>query len=249
MARQSFLAFLFPLLLSVSSQAVWHGDEASWYPSTVGIKTGGTQCTAVVISSNWLLTAGHCVEGQLREKRISIKQGSGSAKTYQVAHIYPHPGYRDGFFENPSTSRVRYDLALIQLATSIDAPAAKLLGNRADVAKQLKAGTATVVGYGKSGYRGQKKRVAVLPAILTSATYIETSTNSRGQSICEGDSGGGLYVLVGGELYVIGINSVQGRIAGTKGKGSLCGSPNAIGAIASVFAEADWIRQTSGVQF
>lgn len=236
------------LIFTSSTFAVWKGDETSAYPSTVGISVAGTSCTAVVLAPHWILTAGHCVEGGTRSKRMGLRQGNGSSKSVSVVRIFPHPNYRAGFFENPSTNEVPYDLALIQLENAISIPAAKFLASKTEVQLALRSKIAFAVGYGKSGKFGNKKRVAALPTNLTNKDYFEAKSNAQGQGICVGDSGGGLYVSTPKGVRVIGINSVKGKIKGTNDKNE-CGGTNTIGAIASIYAQADWIRQVSGVQF
>lgn len=248
MGLKSIVFSLF-FLSAVSASAIWKGDVTSAYPSTVRIRVSDMKCSAIVLSANWLLTAGHCVEGSTKEKTMRIGIADGGMKSYKVHRIYPHPAYRDGFTENPNPAQSRYDLALIHLARSVDAPAASFISTESELKKALFQGKAFAVGYGRSNSGGDKKRVAVLPATLTVADYIETSTNSFGQGTCEGDSGSGLYVNTAQGPKVVGINSILGRLSGSKQKGELCGGIDSIGVIATIYAEADWIQNTSGVRF
>lgn len=244
------LVFSISLMATVSASAVWKGDVTSAYPSTVRIRVASSDCTAVVIAEGWLLTAGHCVEGGTKSRTMKIGLGeSGSLKSFKVSRIYPHPGYRDGFFENPNLARARYDLALIHLANPVNAPSAGILATESGVKKALQQKMAFAVGYGRSGLKTTMKRMASLPATLTVADYIETNSNNLGQGICTGDSGGGLYVMTAQGPKVIGINSVIGRLKGASDKGEICGGANTIGVVASIYAEADWIQNTIGLRF
>lgn len=250
MGFKSFV-FVTSLLAGFSASAVWKGAETSAYPSTVQIRVASTNCSAVVLGQNWILTAGHCVEGGTKSKVIKIGFGNSGLKSFKVHRIYPHPGYKDGFFDNPNPAFSRYDLALIHLANAVEAPAVAVLATKSEVKKALLAaqGKALAVAYGKSSFSGTKKRIAVLPASLSSADYIETNSNNLGQGTCEGDSGSGLYVDTPQGPKVVGINSVLGRLKGSKEKGQLCGGQDSIGIIATLYAEADWIQNTSGIRF
>lgn len=75
-------------------------------------------CSAVILDSNWVLTAGHCVDQGVTESSILVKAGVrfsvGNVQVMEVAEIVRHPGFSTFDF-----ARVGNDLALLRLKTPL----------------------------------------------------------------------------------------------------------------------------------
>lgn len=134
------------------------------------------ECGATMISSEWALTAGHCVEGVFIEENGRAAQyfpdGSGRRMErfgplalavgradltdipretlFAVADVIIHPDYRHGFPE------MGHDLALLRIDGQWDGPVADLDGLLADPVDLAGEYVDTLVaGYGKLGETAQ----------------------------------------------------------------------------------------------
>jgi secreted trypsin-like serine protease len=87
---------------------------ATWGWAVLIYRTDGTFCGGSIISSSWIITAAHCVNGH-RPSQITIYAGSTFPK-YGTQIIVPsqiivHPYYIPATYEN--------DIALLRLATPL----------------------------------------------------------------------------------------------------------------------------------
>jgi Trypsin len=81
----------------------------SW---AVSISIGNSLCGGSILSSSWVITAAHCVNGQSASK-ITVYAGSNtrfSGQSRAVSKIIVHSNYNSGTHVN--------DIALLQLTTS-----------------------------------------------------------------------------------------------------------------------------------
>ena len=88
--------------------------SASW-GWAVSLYIGGSLCGGSIISSSWILTAAHCVQGRIASD-ITVYAGSNSklsgTQTRYVSQINRHPSYQSSTYIN--------DIALLQLSTPLD---------------------------------------------------------------------------------------------------------------------------------
>lgn len=214
-------------------------DLAMRYPS-VGKVTGSPfNGSGILISDRWVLTAGHVAIG----KTGGTFTIGGTAHTIQST--VTHPGYR---FPNNFS-----DLALLQLATPVSlVTPAVMLGLASS--QELLGLEAAWVGFGLGGngltgaqspldHRAFTNVIDVFgPAYgLTGTAFIadfdrpDGSTNANGSSptatrlegnVTSGDSGGGVFITVGGIQYLVGVTSFTGGFSpGTNSRyGSISGA-------------------------
>lgn len=180
---------------------------------------GGTQ-----IAPNKILTAAHCVvdeDGEVLSTDVltvvaSVSDLSEPVTPYAVNAITVHPDYR------PKT--VLYDAAVITLTTAIVFPQPVTLGGRHDERKS----EVLVAGWGSTDYYGgslSQRLMRGYVEVLPQARCHRLLANGWGRawaersdlrlcgrpnpsSICDGDSGGPLFVRKNGALVQIGIVSI-----------------------------------------
>lgn len=179
-----------------------NGQETSDYPATgMLLSQGQPFCTATVIAPRSVVTAAHCVENQ---DPSSFTFGLGpnymqiDAELKVVAAV-THPQW--------DSQQLANDIAVVTLAE--DAPVAPIALNKAMDDSWI-GRTVTLVGYGVSDGPSQtgagiKREVDVTIDQLEATTLHYTTT--KGQTACNGDSGGPAYADEGGQLVIAGITS------------------------------------------
>jgi hypothetical protein len=176
-------------------------------------------CTGTLISSEYILTAGHCVEG-VSSVDIYFGNNDSSFTTERTSsEIIQHPQYYS------STSEIRNDIALIRMSQAAPisiTPIPPLPNNLAISDSDEGSLPLTFVGFGEteSGQTGTKLyfvgtldqqcsgtnictisgRPYQLPA--GSISYLQTSGGP-----CSGDSGGPAFITRNAKEYVVGVTS------------------------------------------
>lgn len=257
------LAVLLPLGLAAEASTILdtvdpqlYRDEAALYPMVGTVTGSGLSGSGVLISDRWVLTAGHI---------SSFKTGgtytvNGTAYTIQSA--IAAPGYAF-----PTTTN---DVGLLYLSAPVTGVAIASM-YRFDSSSDLLGREATWVGHGQVGdgltgaMGGFEKRAftniidGVTPAFglpgpslfadfdnpggTTNALVSGSATPTRLEgNVTSGDSGGGVFVNVNGQSYLVGINSYSsGFSPGLNSKyGALSGA-------ADLFHFHDWIYQQTGI--
>nr|DAA64577.1 TPA_exp: chymotrypsin 2 [Locusta migratoria] len=207
--------FLFCLLgsaLALPKARMWTRDESriiggsnadiADYPWQLSFQYSGSHiCGASIISSDWVLTAAHCVDG-MYVNLMSFRAGSstrGSGGTVLSAST----GYMHAYYDS---NTIDYDIAVVQVSGS-------LLGTNAKAVTLPSAGydpagglAVTITGWGLTATNGdlpttlQKLDISIISRSECQSIFsgINTVTarmvcaGSAGQSVCSGDSGGPL---------------------------------------------------------
>ena len=205
--------------------AQMYRDEAALYPMVGKVTGSGLSGSGVLLSNRWVLTAGH----------IAKFKPSGTFNVggvdYAIQSTITHPSYVFG--SDP------FDIGLIYLSSPVTAvnPAtmirfsdpSSILGREATWVGTGLTGTGLTGAQGPLEFRAFTNIIDVMgPAYgLTATSFVadfdrpDGSTNSGSLSsptatrlegnVASGDSGGGVFVTVDGQRYLVGINSYTGR--------------------------------------
>jgi secreted trypsin-like serine protease len=183
-------------------------------------------CGGVLIAANWVLTAGHCVEG-LSAGDIDVAVGVHDLATWSgtriaVKRIVLHPNYVD--YNANDKNSLANDLALLELnSTSGQTPITIYSGASVQgFDSRLLGQTTTLAGWGLADtattwYYPSKLQQVNLPVVTDSYCnnpYGVTLTDSQvcaGYSVakdaCRGDSGGPMMFQVDGQWAHVGLVS------------------------------------------
>jgi len=231
MSAEKFMLFTFSLICSLALSACRMDSTESLYGSKDSAIIGGTEvpnesplsrsvallfnrmttevCTASILNNQFVLTAAHCVVGAnskdlylIFDTTLSEKSATRRVVAAKTTNYY-----------NPKATRKTNtgDLAVVRFAGG--APhgytAAKFLTNPTLLSDKAEV---TVVGYGVNNdeTRTGAGSLRTTTVQILDSNYSQTELTldqSRHSGVCHGDSGGPVYAIVNGKLYLWGVVS------------------------------------------
>ncbi|XP_022904838.1 trypsin-7-like [Onthophagus taurus] len=215
------------------------------FPYQVSLRLGTSHfCGAVIIGTNWAVTAAHCLVGV--SGTFSIRSGSSMANSggtiHSISRLVVHGSY--------NSRTLDFDIALAQISGSFALGSTGVQRiNLPSAGSRPSAGTNAVVsGWGaiREGGPGATQLQAVTVPIVSQAScrssYGTSAITDRmicagfasgGRDACQGDSGGPLAVG----------NTLVGVVSWGRG----CARPNFPGVYACTGNLRNWIAQISGI--
>lgn len=181
-------------------------------------------CGAAILSSEWIVTAAHCVEDFQANEIQAVagafdlrRVGFGSDARTGIKKIVKHAGYE------PSQNLVN-DIALLKVSIPFDLSANSLLPINSVCLPEKDSeftGYATVSGWGKvdeDGNLSDTMRAVNVSMMTDEACRLQYGNrimekmacagfDRGGKDACQGDSGGPLVKLVNGRYTLIGVVS------------------------------------------
>ncbi|GAB4411065.1 MAG: hypothetical protein OHK0056_14710 [Bacteriovoracaceae bacterium] len=168
-----------------------------------------TICTGTIIGEKLILTAAHCTEGAKAEKidvifsnKISdFKTAIGLEKYLQ------HQDY------SKEDKKIVNDLAILKLKKSIPSTHKIVDIQKSENLNMMAGDTLHVAGFGKSrvgffsGGAGTLRATTVKIEFFSAEEDLVVLDQKEERGICSGDSGGGSFTVVDGELVQVGVNS------------------------------------------
>ena len=215
---------------------------AGAYPFFVSVKRASDNfafCGGTLVSSVWVLTAAHCVDGGVTAASLKLVIGANQLNNEapgdirSVTAIHLHPSWNPSTFDN--------DVAMLRLNTA----STKAWARMAEPVDPVNAGnTVRAIGHGhttQGGVASNDLRQVDLPiqsdatmsdpaqygASFHGAVMLGAGPLAGGMDTCQGDSGGPLFIPGG-----------QARLVGDTSWGSGCAQPNKPGIYGEVYQGA-----------
>ncbi len=204
-------------------------------------------CSAVLIGQNVALTAAHCVLNAAKTNLFIVADDATFAVSawHGVSQVLIHPNYNPKNSIIPQVNAATYDLALVKFAG--------VMPERFGAASIMMPNTdrfniwPVVAGYGYTSR--EKVDVGILRFTLLKVNSYIIKQNffyadqTNGHGICNGDSGGPVFMTRGDDFVLIGITSATAAynpyVAGALGKDNCSGTS----IFSNVLYYKNWIDQ------
>lgn len=217
----------------VSSDAATQLAASSSFDPVGLLSIGGNSASGTLIRSDWVLTAAHVISNSPGHFNLSSATFDVGGQPMVASYAEVHPNWHGDLGSG-------FDLALVKLAS----PSTSIMpASFRNAPAQLTGQSITFLGFGQGGTgdtgttpdsagvkRAGTNQLDVDGSILGMSPYIYMSDfdsgsatyNSFGTStptdfesvLAPGDSGGGVFMTVGGSSVLVGVNSFVASFAG-----------------------------------
>jgi secreted trypsin-like serine protease len=184
----------FPASAAILEPDIVHGQLSSQWPGVGALIIGdSTECTGFAITSQWIVTAAHCLVGASASGVVFIIGAdtlSPSATSYASDQLLVHPSFNI----NDVTSG--YDIGLVHIK-DVDLPVLPFKVNSKAQTDAAIGRDVAIMGYGvtsSSGNDDLHKRIGIAPIAAVNSMFIEIDYSATNALSCFGDSGGPAYV-------------------------------------------------------
>jgi secreted trypsin-like serine protease len=177
--------------------------EVSFHGAGALVGQGEVFCTGTLVDTTTVVTAAHCLYGSSDPNGLQMYFGPDARKfstgtVVDVVSIHLHPEYNDATTDN--------DIAVLKLAQPVSINPIRLLTQ--PMADSWIGTPVAFVGYGVTRHNkddgGIKRSVQIpLSEIMTHSFRYDSPTKNT----CFGDSGGGAFVKIDGEHFLVGVTS------------------------------------------
>lgn len=201
---------------------------------------GESLCTGTLIAKDLVLTAAHCIPDQISSGQVQFGTTLGrQAEAHKIIGMVQHPKYEPDM-EKPGN---HFDIGLVRFEGKVPAGyvPAMIDANPATVVRGLNL---QLMGYGLDSHFFHTGAGVLRTADFTIAELpnegeirVESSWN---KALCNGDSGGGLFLSDQGKAVVVGVTSRTEALQFCKFAVRCLN----YGIFTNVAANAEWIQQT-----
>ncbi len=194
---------LLPVFAPLALAAIVGGAPDTGHPEALYLDLAGGRCSGILVDTDRVLTAAHCVAGLegFTDEFVAVfaesPDDATEAQRVAVSWFVVHPDDSDDFTP---------DLAVLGLAGI--APVPPVPWSAEPIDDGFIGQTVTLVGFGDTGpdQEGPPLRRAV-STVIDEVTGLALRWNSIGAGTCHGDSGGPVIADLGGGPVVIGVSS------------------------------------------
>lgn len=231
-----------------------YGAESGAWPWQIAVLDGKKEliCGGTMISSEFVLTAAHCVKNKMHivAGEFNLVEKEGHEQERRVSKSFKHPQYNKNNVDN--------DIALLKLESPLELTPRVSPACLPEQSEELKPKlNATILGWGAVSYhrqpdgKPQVERDDMLYEAVVPVVDFKDCKNSYGDYLkghhhvicagykeggidsCAGDSGGPLLVARNNKWYVYGVTSF----------GDECGKEGKYGIYSKTSAYVDWIKK------